>query len=440
MTARSALTRDTAAGGVAETLPGAVVTGIGIAAPNGLGTDAYWAAVLRGESGIGRITRFDPSGYPVRLAGEVESYDPAEHLPGRLVPQTAHTTKLALMAMEWAVADADVDLGAMPRDRVGTVTGNSVGGLEFSQEELQKLWSLGSKHISAYISFAWFYAANTGQISIRHGLRGPGGVLTGHVGGADAVAHARRYVRDGLPLVISGAVDSAMCPLGWVTELTTRQVSTNPDPARAYLPFDTAASGYLPGEGGAIMIVEDAKAASRRGARPYGSIAGYGSTFDPPPDSGREPGLRRAIQIALRDAGLSPADIDVVFADACGVAELDRAEAAAITGVFGPHAVPVTAPKTMTGRLHSGGPALDIATALLSLRHGVIPPTINVTETVPADRLDVVLGEPREASLRTALVLARGDGLNSAVVLAGTGITVAKEEDRSSGPWSGRQA
>jgi act minimal PKS chain-length factor (CLF/KS beta) len=347
----------------------------------------------------------------------VPDYDPSKYLPGRLVPQTDRMTQLALMAMDGAVADADIDLSTIPDDQIGIVTGNSVGGLEFSQRELEKLWSAGGKHVSAYLSFAWFYAANTGQLSIRHGLRGPGGVLTGHAGGLDAVAHARRYVRDGVPLVVSGAVDSVLCPLGWVIELTTRRISTHPDPNRAYLPFDAAACGYLPGEGGAIVLVEDAEAARRRGARPYGEIAGYGSTFDPQPGSGREPGLRRAIEIALADAWMAPGDIDVVFADAAGVAEWDRAEAAVITGVFGPRGVAVTAPKTMTGRLHSGGPALDVATALLAVRHGVIPPTVNVTDPVPADQLDLVLGEPRDAAPRTALVVARGDGLNSALVL-----------------------
>ncbi|MFD1049667.1 beta-ketoacyl synthase N-terminal-like domain-containing protein, partial [Kibdelosporangium lantanae] len=235
-----------------------VITGIGVTSPNGFGTDDYWAATLNGESGIDRVTRFDPSGYPVRLAGEVPDFKPADFLPGRLVPQTDQMTRLALVAMDWAVADAEVDLSTIPEDQVGIVTGNSVGGLEFSQRELEKMWSMGSKHVSAYLSFAWFYAANTGQISIRHSLRGPGGVLTGYVGGLDAVAHARRYVRDGVPLVVSGAIDSVMCPLGWVIEMTTGRVSAHPDPDQAYLPFDAAASGYVPGEGGAILIVEDA--------------------------------------------------------------------------------------------------------------------------------------------------------------------------------------
>ncbi|GAA3632185.1 hypothetical protein GCM10022236_38390 [Microlunatus ginsengisoli] len=147
-------------------------------------------------------------------------------------------------------------------------------------------------------------------------------------------------------------------------------------------------------------------------------ISGYGSTFDPRPGSDREPGLRRAIAIALRDAELAPEDIDVVFADAAGIPELDRAEAAALTAIFGPFGVPVTAPKTMTGRLHSGGPALDVATALLTIRHATIPPTINVTAPVAGDGLDLVLDAPRAKQCRHALIIARGDGLNSALVVS----------------------
>jgi act minimal PKS chain-length factor (CLF/KS beta) len=409
-----------------ETLPdregsvrGAVFTGIGVTSPIGFGTEEHWAATLNGVSGIGPVTRFDASRYPVRLAGEVPSYDPAAYLPGRLVPQTDQMTRLALIATDWALADAAIDLAEFPDDEIGIVTGNSYGGLEFAQRDLEKLWSLGSsKHVSAYLSFAWFFAANTGQISIRHKLHGPGGVLTGHAGGLDSIAHARRYVRDGSSVVVTGAVVSAMCPLGWVADLSTGHVSTCSDPDRAYLPFDTEASGFLPGEGGAILLVEDAASAHARGARPYGAIGGYGATFDPHPDSGRGPGLGRAIRLALADARLNPGDIDVVFADAAGIDALDRAEATAIGEVFGPFGVPVTAPKTMTGWVNAGGPALDVATALLSLRHGVVPPTVNDTRPVEGDRLDLVLGTPRETAVRHALVLARGDGMNSAMVLS----------------------
>jgi act minimal PKS chain-length factor (CLF/KS beta) len=197
-----------------------VVTGLGIAAPNGLGTRPYWAATLNGENAIHRIDRFDPSNYPATLAGEVPAYEPDDHLPGRLVPQTDAVTRLALMATDWALSDAGVDLDSVSDFDVGVVTASSSGGYEFSQRELQKLWG-GDGRVSAYLSFAWFYAVNTGQISIRNGMRGPSGaVVAGQAGGLDAIAQARREVRRGTPVMVTGAVDSALCPWGWAAMLT----------------------------------------------------------------------------------------------------------------------------------------------------------------------------------------------------------------------------
>ncbi|KOG86817.1 ketosynthase chain-length factor [Streptomyces varsoviensis] len=394
-----------------------VVTGLGVIAPNGLGVEPYWAATLRGESGIARVTRFDPSGYACSLAGEVKDFDPKDHLPGRLLPQTDHMTRLALVAADEALADAGADPKRMPEYAAGVVTAASAGGFEFGQRELEALWSKGGSYVSAYQSFAWFYPVNSGQVSIRHGMRGPGGALVAEqAGGLDAVAKARRHVRGGTPLMLTGGVDGALCPWGWLCASRSGRLSPRTDPRRAYLPFTADASGYVPGEGGALLVLEDPKAAAERGARQYGRIAGYAATFDPRPGSDREPGLRRAILLALADARLSPSDIDVVFADAMGVPELDAAEAAALTAVFGPYGVPVTAPKTMTGRLLAGGAPLDVATALLSLRDQVIPPTAHVHGAAAA--LDLVTGAAREAELGRALVLARGyGGFNSALVV-----------------------
>ncbi|MGC4757223.1 ketosynthase chain-length factor [Micromonospora trifolii] len=396
-----------------------VVTGVGVAAPNGLGRDAFWAATVAGVGGIGPISRFDPSGYPAQLAGEVPGYEAADHIPSRLMAQTDHMTRLSLTAAQWALADASVDPSALPEFGMGVVTASASGGFEFGHRELEKLWSKGSEHVSAYQSFAWFYAVNTGQISIRHGMRGPTGVLvTEQAGGLDAVAQARRQVRKGVQLVMTGGVDASLCPWGWTAQLANGLLSTGRDPATAFLPFDANASGYVPGEGGAILVLEDEDAAARRGAAVYGVIAGYGATFDPRPGSGRPPGLRRAAEMAVSDAGLTPADIDVVFADGAGVAELDRVEAEAITAVFGPHGVPVTAPKTMTGRLYSGGAALDLVSALLSIRHGVIPPTTNIRQPAEGLHLDLVRDVARETPVRAALVLARGyGGFNAAMVV-----------------------
>jgi minimal PKS chain-length factor (CLF/KS beta) len=396
----------------------AVVTGIGITAPNGLGRDDYWAATLDGKGGIGRVTLFDPSQYPARLAGEVPGFDATEHLPSRLIPQTDRMTQLALVAADWALRDAGVPEEGLGDFDMGVVTASSAGGFEFGQRELQKLWSMGGRHVSAYQSFAWFYAVNTGQISIRHGMRGQSGVVVGdQAGGLTALAQARRQIRKGGRLVVSGGVDSSICSWGWAAQLASGRLSTSGDADRAYLPFDPGARGYVPGEGGAILVLEDAAAAHHRGAHMYGEIAGCASTFDPKPGSGGESGLRRAIHLALDDAGLAPGGIDVVFADAVALPELDRIEAAAIGAVFGPQSVPVTAPKTMTGRLNAGAGPLDVATALMSIRDGLIPPTTNVSP-LPDYGLDLVTMQPRSARVRAALVLARGyGGFNSAAVV-----------------------
>jgi act minimal PKS chain-length factor (CLF/KS beta) len=395
-----------------------VVTGLGVTAPNGLGVRDYWEATLAGKSGIGRITRFDPSRYPARLAGEIPGFAAEEHLPSRLLPQTDRMTRLALVAADWALEDAGIRPQELPGSSMGVVTASSSGGFEFGQGELQALWSRGSQYVSAYQSFAWFYAVNSGQISIRHGMKGPSSVVVSdQAGGLDAVAQARRQIRKGTAVVVSGAVDASICPWGWVAQLAAQRLTTRDEPSQAYLPFDRAADGHVPGEGGALLVMESEESARSRDARIYGEIAGYAATFDPAPGSGRPPGLRRAIELALVDAGVGAEQVDVVFCDAAADPELDRIEAEAITAVFGPRAVPVTAPKTMTGRLSSGAAPLDLATAFLSMRDGVIPPTVHVTPS-PDYALDLVVDRPREAALRTALVLARGHGgFNSAAVV-----------------------
>jgi act minimal PKS chain-length factor (CLF/KS beta) len=390
-----------------------VVTGLGVVAPNGLGVQDFWTATLAGKSGIGPLTRFDASQYPAKLAGEIAGFTAEEYLPSRLMPQTDRVTRLSLVAADWALDDAGIRPDELPDFDMGVITASSSGGFEFSQGELKSLWSKGSQYVSAYQSFAWFYAVNTGQISIRNGMKGPSSVVVSdQAGGLDAVAHARRQIRKGTGLIVSGAVDASLCPWGLVGLYTSGRLSTVDEPTTAYLPFDDSAGGHVPGEGGALLIMESAAGARDRGAKIYGEIAGYGATFD-----GREPGLRKSIEIALADAHLEAQDVDVVFADAAADPELDCVEAEALIDVFGLWGVPITAPKTMTGRLYSGAAPLDLAAAFLAMEEGVIPPTINIE---PADScgLDLVVSQPRAAELRTALILARGHGgFNSAMVV-----------------------
>ncbi|MFE6337516.1 beta-ketoacyl synthase N-terminal-like domain-containing protein [Streptomyces sp. NPDC057806] len=392
----------------------AAVTGLGVVAPNGVGTQAWWQATLRGVSAL-RPARDAPVDR-VPVAGEVASFVAEQHVPSRLLPQTARFTRLALAAAAEALDDAGVDPAVLEEYGAGVFTASSAGGYEFGQHEMGALWRTGSDSVSAYQSFAWFYAACTGQVSIRHGMRGPSGTLvTEQCGGLDAVGQARRRLGDGTRVLLAGGSDAALCPLGWAGHLATGQVSPHRHPARAYLPFHPEASGYVPGEGAAYVVLEERSAVEQRGAQVLGEVAGYAAAFDPPTGPGN---LGLAARLALADAALTPDDIGAVFADASGVPALDEAEAEVIEALFGPYGVPVAVPKTMTGRIGAGGSTLDLVAALLALREGVLPAAVHVDRPKDDWHLDLVTGAPRPVDLRAVLVLARGHGgFNSAAVV-----------------------
>jgi act minimal PKS chain-length factor (CLF/KS beta) len=385
------------------------VTGIDIISPLGLSREEHWAAALDGATGLGPTRGFDSLRLDNPISGEVDGFS-ADRLPSRLLPATDRMTQMSLLIAEAAIADSGLDDAGVDRDEIGVVTAASAGGYAFGQRELQNLWSKGPRFISTHQSYAWFYAVNTGQISIRHGFKGHSGVVVAdHAGGLDAVAAAARRLDRGDQAVVTGAVDSVMCPWGRVAQTSTGMTSSVADPHTAYLPFDERASGWVHGEGGAHLVL---RSGDHRG---YGVLRGHGSTVDGVGD-GVGGGLVRAIAIALRAAGLGPSDIDIVFADAAGVRGLDQAEAAALVEVFGRDSVPVTAPKAATGRMGSGTAPVDVAMALLAVRDGIVPPTVNVT---PDAALGIDLCRTaRRLPVSTALVLARGiGGFNSALIV-----------------------
>lgn len=398
-----------------------VITGLGVIAPSGIGLDAYWASTLRGELRVAPITRFDASRYDTRIAGEIPDFVAEEYVDHRYLVQTDRWTWMGMAASRLALADASYDPAEHDPYETSVVFGSGSGGNDFGQRELSRLWTRGRTAVSVYQSIAWFYAATTGQTSIRHGLKGPSGVLVSDgAGGVDSLAQARRTIRRGTPTVLAGGAECGLTPYALTCHLSSGRVSSAASPADGYKPFDVRANGYLPGEGGATLLVEDPAAAARRGARVYGEIAGYAATHDgahheqAPADSRW---LAAAMRRALADAELTPADVDVVFADGAGSPDLDALEAEAIRAVFGAGAVPVTAPQGLIGRLCAGGSALAAATALLSIRDGVIPAVGNLDEPDPAHGLDLVRS-PREGRVRVALVNARGHGgFNSSLVL-----------------------
>lgn len=399
----------------------AVVTGVGVIAPNGLSAEAFWKSTSEGLGVLDRITREGCGHLPLRVAGEVRAFDASALIEERFLVQTDRFSHFAMAAASLALDDAGLGRDA-PADpfSVGVVTAAGSGGGEFGQRELQKLWGQGSRFVGPYQSIAWFYAASTGQISIRSGFKGPCGVVASdEAGGLDAIAHAARAVRRGTGAMVVGAAEAPLAPYSMVCQLGYPELSTVEDPDRAYRPFTSGACGFVPAEGGAMLVVEDETRARERGATVRATVAGHAATFTGASrwEESRE-GLAHAIRGALDEAGCAPEEIDVVFADALGVPAADRAEALAIADALGAHGtrVPVTAPKTGTGRAYCGAPLLDTAAAVLAMEHGQVPPTPNVFDI--CHDLDLVMSRARPAELRTALVLSRGlMGSNAALIV-----------------------
>ncbi|MEV0807770.1 beta-ketoacyl synthase N-terminal-like domain-containing protein [Micromonospora sp. NPDC050200] len=402
----------------------AVVTGIGVVAPSGIGVDAHWRTVRDGTRRTGPITLFDPAGYPTRVAGEVTDFDAAGYADNRQLVQTDRWTHLGFAATRLALADAGLPERAPDPYGWAVTLASSSGGNLFGQRELQRLWGGPTRTVGAYQSIAWFYAASVGQLSIHHQFKGPCGVLVAEsAGGLDSLAHAVRTVRRGTPVVIAGATECPLSPYALACQLRSGLLSDVSDPEAAYRPFDRSASGYVPAEGGAVFVVEELGHALARGARIYGEVSGWGATHDAAhtgPDGAGDPDqYARAMRLALDRAGVVADEVDVVLPDALGVPRYDRSEADALRAVFGDRPPPVSTQKPLTGRAHQGGSALDVATALLAFRHDTLPASAGPREPAPGCELDF-LRTPRQPRSRVALVAARGfDGFNSALVLRG---------------------
>nr|WP_042191300.1 beta-ketoacyl synthase N-terminal-like domain-containing protein [Kibdelosporangium sp. MJ126-NF4]CEL19978.1 Polyketide chain length factor WhiE-CLF [Kibdelosporangium sp. MJ126-NF4]CTQ97202.1 Polyketide chain length factor WhiE-CLF [Kibdelosporangium sp. MJ126-NF4] len=403
-----------------------LVTGIGVIAPTGIGVSGHWQSSLDGVRRLRPLGRPDAGNAPIKVAGEVDEFVESEHVPSKVRVQTDRWTWFALAASQMALDDARLSVDEHDPFDLSVVTASASGGNEFGQREIQALWKQHPKKVSAYQSIGWFYAASTGQISIRHQLKGGCGVVVSDSAGAlDALNQARRVLRSGGKAVLVGGTEAPLSPYALSCQSSLRQLNPDPSPETAYRPFHPSGVGYVPGEGGAIMILEDAASAAARGVDGYAAFLGHAATHDAfhpskPSPEGRQ--LARAISNALERAGVGPDDVDVVFADGAGDAEADAGEANALRAVFGGRLadLPVTIPKTMVGRLMSGAGALDVAWAALALHTGELPPTVNADAELTRQHygINLVTERTRPQRLRTALVIARGvGGFNSAVVL-----------------------
>jgi minimal PKS chain-length factor (CLF/KS beta) len=400
----------------------AVITGIGVVAPSGTTVDEHWATVTANKNKIDLISLFDASGYPTSLAGEVRDFDVADRVAGQVAVQTDRWTWMSFVAAEQALADAGVDLLGVDPDTVSVVLASSSGGNQFGQRELQRLWSHPSRTVGAYQSIAWFYAATVGQLSIRHQAKGPNSVVVSEsTGGLESLGHAARTINRGGSVVLAGGLEAPLSPYALACQLQSKRLSTCADPLRAYRPFDVDATGYVPGEGGAVLVVENLDHALARGATIYGEIAGWGSTHDgrhtTSGSGGSAEQYARSMLLALRRAQVEPGEVDLFVPDALGVPELDRREAEALDAVFGPLGVAVSSHKALVGRLYQGGSALDVVTALLAMRDQVMPGNAGLDAPAAGCVLDFV-PTTRESTVNAALIGARGfDGYNSSLLL-----------------------
>jgi 3-oxoacyl-(acyl-carrier-protein) synthase len=363
--------------------------------------------------------------------GEIANFQAEDFMDARIVGQTDRGTQLALAAVSLALHDAGWPRGDQPYSpptldptKVGVVTASALGGAEFTQREMQNLWGKGPIFVGAYQAVAGFHGASTGQIALKYGLKGYAGVAVAEgAGGLEALAQAKRAISRGMEAMVGGGTEAPLSPFALTCQLRSGNLSLERDPRTAYRPFDARASGYVPGEGGAMLILEELESARRRGApHIYAEIAGYAATNDAhgwcPEPSGEY--LARAISLALERADVTPQDVDLIVADAFGTRERDASEAHAIYTALEERAaqIPVTVPKTMTGRLYAGSAPIDVAAASLALRTGCIPPTINIGRPADEWRLNLVTKAAVQAHIDVVLVLARGfGGFNSALVV-----------------------
>jgi 3-oxoacyl-(acyl-carrier-protein) synthase len=413
----------------------AVITGLGIVAPNGLGKEAFWQATQCGVSGIKPVHRFLPADLSVQVAGEVTNFAVEEVLDHKLAKRTDRVTHFALAAMQEALADARLVLEHENPQRVGAVIACTMGGVEFVLREVAAAFTRGPRAMSAYTAIAWLQVANVGQASIRFGIQGycktP---VNDAVGGLDALGIAANAIRRGAAdVLITGGCEALLHPFILLV-LARRGYCATEAEVRAYRPFDRRAAGLVLAEGAGMCIVEEYEHARRRGASIYGEIIGYGQTNDAhgltsPSSSGAQ--YARAIRQAMQQGNVVPQEIGYFSLDGRAVPSSDAGEAEALRLTFGAalEQLPVSVPRTMIGHSYAAAGALDAITALLALRHGLIPPTINCQELDTRYGLDLVRDEPRP--LAQPVVLLGGRGVGGANVVVALSKIEEQDRDRS---------
>jgi 3-oxoacyl-[acyl-carrier-protein] synthase II len=405
-----------------------VVTGIGLVTPNGVGTDASFQSLTRGESGAGKITLFEAGPeYATRIAAEVKNFDPAQFMEKKKLKEVSRFIPFAMAATKMALEQADLNLTEAERDRAGVFLGVGLGGLENLERCTLTLKDRGPGKVSPYFIPSLIANMAAGQVSIAYGFRGPSLAHTSACSSsAHAIGEALRWMQRGdSDVMIAGGAEATITPIGIGGFSAMFALSRrNDEPERASRPWDRGRDGFLCGEGAGTLILETLTRAKKRGAKIFAELVGYAATSDayhitkPAPNG--ESGAR-AMRLALRDARLAPEQIDYINAHGTSTPAGDTEEARAITDVFGAHATDkklwVSSTKSMMGHLLGAAGAVEAAVCIKAMESGIVPPTINLEDPDPELKLDLVPLKARERRVRHALSNSFGFGGTNATLI-----------------------
>jgi 3-oxoacyl-[acyl-carrier-protein] synthase II len=403
-----------------------VVSGVGVVSPIGSDLKTFWANLVNGKSGIRTITQFDSSTFDCRIAGEVPDFNPFLFFKNpKDVRRTDRFAQLGMAAAKLALQDSGIDLEKVDRSRFGVLVGSGIGGLKSLEDQHTMLMNKGASRVSPFMVPMMIVNMASGLISMEYDLEGPNfSIVTACATAANSIGEAWRMIRDGEGEVfLAGGTEAVVCPLGIAGFCSMRAMSTrNEEPERASRPFDRDRDGFVMGEGAGILVLEEYEHAKARGAEVYCELAGYGLTCDayhmtsPRPDG---TAVARAMQSALDHAEARVTDIDYINAHATSTQVGDICESNAIKLLAGDHAksgLLVSSTKSMTGHLLGGAGGIESAVCALSIKHGVVPPTINLDNPDPECDLDYVPNVAREKEVRLALNNSFGFGGHNATL------------------------
>jgi 3-oxoacyl-[acyl-carrier-protein] synthase II len=403
----------------------AVITGLGIVSPAGIGLEENWENIVQGKSGIGTITKFDVSNFRTKIAGLVKNFEPTDFMHPKLIKRVDIFIQFAIAATRIAVEDSQIKIEGDFAERVGAYLGCGLGGLESIERFDQIIMTQGPKRVSPFFIPMLIANMAPGQISIEFGAKGPNlSVSTACAAGAHAIGESLRMIQLGTAdAMITGGVEAVVTRLALAGFCAMRALSErNDDPEKASRPFDKNRDGFVMGEGSGIIILEELNHALERGAKIYAEVVGYGLTGDAfhmtaPPAGGE--GAVRCMRAALKDAGIGPEDIQYINAHGTSTELNDLYECQAIKTVFGDlsKTVPVSSTKSMTGHLLGAAGGVETIFTTLAIQRGILPPTINYEEPDPEIDLDVVPNKARKADVTYGMSNSFGFGGTNATLI-----------------------